>query len=85
MHIAKVPNRNARPAILLRETYREDGKGKNRALANLSKLPAELGDLATLTRKTICFAGQKALTVQTTPTAVQRRAFGLLGIDAIAA
>ncbi len=41
MHIAKVPNRNARPSFLLRETYREDGKVKNRTLANLSKLPAE--------------------------------------------
>jgi hypothetical protein len=41
MHIAKVPNRNARPSFLLRETYREDGKVKNRTLANLSKLPIE--------------------------------------------
>src|ERR1700748_479888 len=41
MHIAKIPNRNARPSFLLRETYREDGKVKNRTLANLSKLPIE--------------------------------------------
>jgi hypothetical protein len=41
MHIAKIPNRNARPSYLLRETYREDGKVKNRTLANLSKLPVE--------------------------------------------
>jgi hypothetical protein len=41
MHIAKIPNRNARPSYLLRETYREDGKVKNRTLANLSKLPIE--------------------------------------------
>jgi Transposase DDE domain len=41
MHIARVPNRNARPSYLLRETYREDGKVKNRTLANLSKLPLE--------------------------------------------
>ncbi len=41
MHIAKVPNRNARPSFLLRETYRADGKVKNRTLANLSKLPIE--------------------------------------------
>jgi hypothetical protein len=32
-----VPNRGSPPAILLRETYREDGKVKNRTLANLSK------------------------------------------------
>ena len=31
-----------RPTVLsLRETYREDGKVKNRTLANLSKLPPE--------------------------------------------
>ena len=41
MHIAKVPNRNARPSFLLRETYREDGKVKNPTLVNLSKLPIE--------------------------------------------
>jgi hypothetical protein len=41
MHIARIPNRNARPSFLLRETYREDGKVKNRTLANLSKLPIE--------------------------------------------
>ncbi len=41
MHIAKIPNRNARPSYLLRETYREEGKVKNRTLANLSKLPIE--------------------------------------------
>lgn len=45
MHIAKVPNRNARPSFLLRETYREDGKVKNRTLANLSKLPVERIDM----------------------------------------
>ena len=41
MHIATIPNRKARPSFLLRETYREDGKVKNRTLANLSKLPAD--------------------------------------------
>jgi hypothetical protein len=38
-----------------------------------------LDDLATLTRNAVCFGGQKMLTVQTTPTPVQRRAFRLLG------
>jgi hypothetical protein len=41
MHIAKIPNRNARPSFLLRETYREGSKVKNRTLANLSRLPPE--------------------------------------------
>ena len=39
MYIATVPNRNSPPAILLRESYRENGKVKSRTLANLSKLP----------------------------------------------
>lgn len=41
MYIANVPNRKSPPAILLRESYRENGKVKSRTLANLSKLPAE--------------------------------------------
>ena len=36
MFIATVPNRNSPPAILLRESYRENGKVKSRTLANLS-------------------------------------------------
>ncbi len=41
MYIAIVPNRNSKPAILLREGYREGGKVKNRTLANLSALPMD--------------------------------------------
>jgi hypothetical protein len=41
MYIAVVPNRSSRPAILLRESYREGDKVKNRTLANLSHLPPE--------------------------------------------
>jgi hypothetical protein len=41
MYIAVVPNRNSPPAILLREAFREDGKVKNRTLANLSHWPPE--------------------------------------------
>src|SRR6266849_5530140 len=36
MYIATIPNRNSQPAILLRQAYRENGKVKNRTLANLS-------------------------------------------------
>jgi hypothetical protein len=39
MYVAKVPNRGSPPAILLRESYREAGKVKNRTLANLSSWP----------------------------------------------
>jgi hypothetical protein len=42
MYIEKVPNRNSPPAVLLRESYREDNQVKKRTLANLSKLPEEI-------------------------------------------
>lgn len=41
MHIEIIPNRTSPPAILLRETFREDGKVKKRTLANLSDLPMD--------------------------------------------
>lgn len=41
MHIDVVPNRNSKPAYLLRESYRDGGKVKKRTLANLSSLPIE--------------------------------------------
>ena len=41
MYVAVVPNRSFRPAILLRESYRDGAKVKNRTLANLSDWPAE--------------------------------------------
>jgi len=42
MYIESVPNRNSPPAILLRESFREDGKVKKRTLTNLSMLPADV-------------------------------------------
>ena len=42
MYIESVPNRNSPPAVLLRESYREDGKIKKRTLLNLSDWPKEL-------------------------------------------
>ena len=40
MYIESVPNRNSPPAILLRESYRENGKVRKRTLCNLSDWPA---------------------------------------------
>ena len=40
MHIHIVPNRQSTPTVLLRESFRQDGKIKKRTLANLSSLPA---------------------------------------------
>ena len=36
MYVVTIPNQSARPAILLRESYRDGGRVKNRTLANLS-------------------------------------------------
>ena len=44
MYVATVPNRGSPPAILLRESYRDGGKVKNRTLANLSHWPADKVD-----------------------------------------
>src|SRR5580658_7583504 len=41
MYVATVPNRKSPPAILLRESYRQDGKVKTRTLANISHLAAQ--------------------------------------------
>ena len=39
MYVTRVPNRGSPPAILLRESYRDQGKVKTRTLANLSRWP----------------------------------------------
>lgn len=42
MYIEAVPNRNSPPAVLLRESFREQGKVRKRTLANLSMLAPEI-------------------------------------------
>ena len=41
MHIDIVPNRGSKPAVLLRESWREGKRVRKRTLANLSSLPME--------------------------------------------
>lgn len=41
MYVTVVPNRDSPPAVLLRESYRDGDKVKNRTIANLSKWPEE--------------------------------------------
>jgi hypothetical protein len=60
----------------------DSGDGETHPVQSFRTL---LGDLATLSRNTVCFAGQKMLTVPTTPTPIQRRAFRLLGAELTAA
>jgi len=41
MYVTSVPNRNSPPAVLLRESFRLNGKVKNRTIANLSHWPPQ--------------------------------------------
>lgn len=57
MYIEFVPNRDSPPAVLLRESYREDGKVRKRTLANLSCLSNEVIEgLKTLLRGGVAVA-----------------------------
>jgi Transposase DDE domain len=51
MYVARIPNRGSPPAILLRESYRDGGKVKNRTLANLSHWPEPKVDALARTLK----------------------------------
>jgi hypothetical protein len=42
MYIESVPNRGSPPAILLRESFRDNGRVRKRTLANLSAWPTAL-------------------------------------------
>src|ERR1700737_3024203 len=39
MYVTRIANRNSPPAVLLRKSFREDGKVKSRTLANISHWP----------------------------------------------
>ena len=53
MYVARVPNRGSPPAILLRESFREGGKVRNRTLANLSRWPEHKLDALTRVLKAL--------------------------------
>jgi len=65
MHIESVPNRKSHPTILLRESYRADGKVRKRTIANLTHWPEQLVEgLRTLLRGGVAVArAQEALTI----------------------
>jgi hypothetical protein len=56
MFIETVPNRTSPPAVLLRESFRDDqGRSQKRTLANLSKLPgAVIEGLKALLKGGVC-------------------------------
>jgi hypothetical protein len=64
MYIATVPNRSSPPAILLRESYRQDGQVKTRTLANLTHwLPTQLEALRRVLRGEPLIAPDDALEI----------------------
>lgn len=67
MFIETVPNRNSPPAVLLRESYRdEEGRPQKRTLANLSRLPRDVIDAlkAFLKGGTVLGTGPEELEVE---------------------
>ncbi len=67
MFIDTVPNRDSPPAVLLRESYRdEQGRSQKRTLANLSKLPRDMIDTlkAVLKGATVVGTGPQELEVE---------------------
>ena len=73
----------SKPAYRKASTQRVDAGGGE--IHQVHSFRTLLDDLATLSRNTVCFAGQKTLTVQSTPTPVQRRALSLPGVELAAA
>jgi DDE family transposase len=64
MYIAAIPNRSSPPAILLRESYRQDGQVKTRTLANLTHWPpAQLEALRRVLRGDPVVAPENALEI----------------------
>jgi transposase len=66
MYIETVPNRSSPPAILLRESYREDGKVRKRTLCNLSAWPKDKieGLRGVLKGGTVIPAEQEAIRIE---------------------
>jgi hypothetical protein len=67
MFIETVPNRTSPPAVLLRESYRDEGgRSQKRTLANLSKLPVPVLDglKALLKGRTVLGVGENGLRIE---------------------
>ncbi len=76
MHIDVVPNRNSRPAYLLRESYREGKKVRKRTIANLSSFSEEQ-----IAAFRVILSGQKVAPINTLFEVDKSRAHG--HIDAV--
>src|SRR6266850_1978387 len=87
MYVAVIPNRGSPPAILLRESYRQAGKTKNRTLANLSRWPAErIEQLRAVLRGDKLLPAAKLATVRMLDPATASHSLGeMLGLGKVAA
>ena len=61
MYVESVKNRNSPPAILLRESFREDGKVKKRTLLNMTGFPQEIIDGFRAVLKGTAVSGEQAV------------------------
>src|SRR5262249_24723195 len=67
MYIDIVPNRNSRPAFLLRESWREKNKIKKRTLANLSSLSEEqIRAIQKILKQEMLFSTDQLFEIQST-------------------
>ncbi len=65
MYIETIPNRNSRPAILLREAWREGKKIRKRTIANLTSWPEEkIEALRRLLRDDKLIAAERAIVIE---------------------
>jgi hypothetical protein len=85
MYVTVVPNRGSPPVILLRETYRETGKVKNRTLANLSKWkPEKIAALRAVLRDQPLLPAEKGFEIVRSLSHAHAAALGIarrLGLD----
>ena len=83
MYIESVPNLNSPPAILLRESYREDGKVRKRTLCNLSDWPkAHIEGLRGVLKGGTVIPAEREAFSQNEGQAVSRRHPARLGFSA---
>ena len=80
MYVATVPNRNSRPAYLLRESYREGGKVKTRTVGNISHLPDEQIELIrrVLRGEKLVPSSESYRTERTVPTGHVKAVLGMM-------
>jgi hypothetical protein len=78
MYIARIPNRNSPPTYLLRESYRENGKVKNRTLANSAPAAGQINLSRVLQGETLVPAGNAFRVIRSLPHGHVHAVLGML-------